>query len=297
VLTAELGGGAFVWDAATGGLVAASPPALPAGSYPVLSPDGSRTATVHGELNPRYGGPKPPHLYTWDVTTGEVREFPLGCDPAAVGWTADGQGVVVAAKGGEVFVYPLRDDQPTRPLGRSDGSVRDLWASPDGRWLVGVVDPEVVVWGTVTGRVAARTPVPEEAGEGWAQVEGFSPDGRLVAVGTGTGAAAIPLPGVRRKAVAFARGEPAVGDDMCGTAAGFAPDGRLLAAAASGPEDDPYLLGPFRVRVWDAASGAVVFESPDLEYAVSVLAFAPDGRRLATASHDTTVLLWDLPTG
>jgi WD40 repeat protein len=296
VLTVDRTGLAFVWDAATGGLVA-GPPAVPFASSTTLSPDGTRGASSHGEVSERVGGPKAPHLSIWDVATGEVREFPWSCDPGVAVWAADGRAVFVVGKGGQVFAHPLRAGEPVRPLAKAGKPVWSLAASPDGRWLVAVIDLEVVVWDVSTGRVAGRTPLPDEFGEcKWGhRVEGFSPDGRLAAVSAGVGVAAMPLPG-GRPGVVFIR-DDLTGYDTAGFAAGFTADGRLLAATSTGPEDDPYELGPFRVLVWDAATGRVLLETPELDYKVSALAFAPDGRRLAAASCDTTVLLWDLPRG
>jgi WD40 repeat protein len=62
----------------------------------------------------------------------------------------------------------------------------------------------------------------------------------------------------------------------------WSPDGARLASASS---DE-------RVRVWDAATGSLLFSCKGHEGQVWGVAWSPDGMQLASASEDKTVRVW-----
>jgi WD40 repeat protein len=65
-------------------------------------------------------------------------------------------------------------------------------------------------------------------------------------------------------------------------------DGRLLATVAN------FNVSESRVILRDVATGAELAWLDGHRGPVQRLAFSPDGRRLATASFDTTALVWDV---
>src|SRR5262249_13705788 len=70
----------------------------------------------------------------------------------------------------------------------------------------------------------------------------------------------------------------------------FSPDGRRLAATFGNSSSG-------RVALWDATTGQLAARLGGHGHLVFHLAFRPDGRRIATASHDKTARVWDAATG
>ena len=188
-----------------------------------------------------------------------------------------------------------RADQPGDPLPagavarigatrlRHAGTVTGLAFLPGGKLLAsGSRDRTARLWDLATGKEQRRFTSPEML-----QVESFapSPDGRLLAAGS------QGYVRVWDAATGELRHELDAGRAGIVWSVAFSADGRLLAAGTG--------IGGTsgRVRLWDAASGrpARTLDEPH-RYDVRV-AFAPDGRLLATSGDDGTIRLSDPATG
>ncbi|TMR39895.1 protein kinase domain-containing protein [Nonomuraea zeae] len=123
--------------------------------------------------------------------------------------------------------------------------------------------------------------------EGIAHAVAFSPDGKLLAIGSGD--KTVRLWDVATRALL---GPPLTGHTDGVHAVAFSPDGKTL---ATGSYDDT-------VRLWDVATNTsigrpliVLADDRDSVASVSVVAFSPDGKLLA-ADDDDAVRLWDVAT-
>jgi WD40 repeat protein len=138
-----------------------------------------------------------------------------------------------------------------------------------------------VVLGLVLLAVPARADEPEVFG---ARVVAFSPDGKLLAVGTGLREqpGQLTVWDVVTRKVRWTHREPK------GVAAAvFAPDGKTVA------------IGYFDkvAKLLSAADGTELRAFGEHDKEVRAVAFSPDGATLATGSYDFTVKLWDAAKG
>lgn len=306
VLTAGLRArDAFVWDSATGELVATVPPRIIWNQRSLtLSPEGTRVAACHGQLRPESGGPKDPHLYVWDIRSDHVQEFPLDSDPGAITWTADGQAVVVSTRRG-LLLHPLGGTRPAVTFRPNRANVQTLRTLPDGRVAGAAVD-QLCIW-EPSGKLVARAALPPP-GNGLMPLVAVSSDGQAVAVLVEEEIAvfhtqpvgARDQSGRRPRSDRVALPPPFVIPEGFGHASfggfgiatEFLADGRLLVAACRG---NPEAEGPFVVKVWEAANKLEVWESPAFPGGISEVVFAPGGRSLAIALDDATTVVFDIP--
>jgi dipeptidyl aminopeptidase/acylaminoacyl peptidase len=257
----------------------------------------------------------------WDPATGEeirrLGPFPHGV-PSLQFSPVDDKLVALAVFDGSVRLYDSDTGRELWKTHSGDHVPRSLAFAPDGNTIAtGGDDGTIVIWNAADGKRRLTITAHERLIRSLA----FSPDGRTLASGGGgeqtaalwdptTGERVHPLCGFDRiEGVAFSpdgKTVALVGSYekyvwLCETASGkerlkiphalaphavaFSPDGRTLVTGAQ-VGDTAYL--------WDADTGQELLRLSGHTKFIYGLAFSHDGKRLATASYDRTVLVWDV---
>lgn len=301
----QLAGVTWLWRAADGAPIAELP-----GNAPRFSDDARHLATVETS-------PEDPSI-TRVYPTGRSQPL-LEVEGQTPAFSADGSLVAVAQDAG-VAVYSLPDSRRTTSL---PGSLVSAVAfSLDGRELLSVDGPDLIVWDLAAGREQRRIAGVNRAGDLPPSEEprfsprrdtlatltpllGDCPPGGARVSATTDGAvryeddASISMvyaPDGQR--IALGRNGQVRVVDLVGsalaqrdlsayTSIAFGPDGATLALATVVSDENSRLVG--QVELWDVAAGArraVLATMPeDFVFDLSGLRFSPDGRRVSALAR------------
>ena len=152
--------------------------------------------------------------------------------------------------------------------GHSDG-VDQLVASPDGKILASISFGKAIrLWDVTTGKLLQTLKQPQRFPD-----LTFSPDGKLLACWCFDSAIALwdVASGKLLRSLKASRTAALV----------FSPDGKMLATA----ED-------CRILLWDTQTGKEHLDNPGHRSEIGSIAFAGDGKTLASAGADGSVYLW-----
>jgi WD40 repeat protein/serine/threonine protein kinase/tetratricopeptide (TPR) repeat protein len=312
-----------VWDARTGAVqLELKGPEWPAGLAPVggsvpvtnavYSPDGTRivhagenntarvcdarTGTLLLELKGGHTTQVFMMMFSPDgtriVTVGDNK--PLSIDHA--------QGRVVGGGPGEVKVWDARTGKELFEL-KGYRSATIAAFSPDGKRIVlgggGApgIPPEMKVWEAEKGGPALLDlsgAVSGNSTSAYSSPLAFSPDGTRIVVGRMDGTATV-IDAQTGKVLIELKDRTLPAQTMLRTARGilctaFSPDGTRI-VTAGGVENTG------EATVWDAKTGAPLFDLRGHRGLVMSAAFSPDGARVVTGSTDGTIKLWDARPG
>lgn len=182
--------------------------------------------------------------------------------------------VAVSGRPAEAGLPPLM----TVPAGTGAGSIMSVAVSPDGTVLAtGAESGTVSLWAIDQSNPRLIGTLTEHKGPVWA-VE-FAPDGkRLVSAGD-DGTVKVWVVADRKLASSLAVGSPV-------RSAALNPDGNLIVLGNRQGEVDVFDLNS-QARIGGYSQNG----------SVNAVAFSPDGLTVASASSDSTVVLWELAGG
>ena len=224
----------------------------------------------------------------WDVATGKPITRPMvQANPLYVGlFTIDGNILLTGDEKGEVRRWNAKTGQLLEPVWNYSGKVRQMACSPDGRYIAAagdVINPatpseesgRVRIWDAVTGAPCS----PWIRRERFVNRLEFSPDSRLLLVGSRDGLASVYSVEKPETSIVELSHRSEV------LSASFSPDGlRIVTGELSG-------VG----HIWDAATGQLLHTIRS-QHGRSFDWSSGDGRWVVSKGRDLGAQVWDVAT-
>ncbi len=259
-----------------------------------FSPDGKRLATGGWDRTIRLG----------DLKRRELERILYGHEGFVTGlaFSPDGTRLASTSEDRSIRLWDCSTGRPAATVHGHEAFLQTVAFRPDGReFATGGDDGIFKIWD-----VRTCTPVVFEGHRAWVVNLAVRRDGRRVLSEAGqfrtlddttqvwdpaTGEVDPKPAGVNQIALTdFVPGATIINNLVA-----ISPDGKLRAQTSA--QQEARGLGGSRVVVRERESGRLKFTLVGHSSDIVCLLFSPDGSRLATASNDRTIKLWDTTTG
>jgi WD40 repeat protein len=237
----------------------------------------------------------------WDVANGQLLNtlsWPI-LSYGAIVFSPDGKILASALADQTILLWDATNGQRLHTLSGHTGVVNTVAFSPDGQTLAsGSDDNTIILWDVASGQslqTLSGNPLTMSDGTMWffGKVNNlaFSPDGQFLASGS-SDYTLILWDVATWKAIHVLASIGGERTDSPNSIA-FSPDGSLLASLM--PVYFTYFpIQLMKVAGWEPPSN-FQFDGHTLD--ITSLSFSPDGKTLASASRDQTIILWDVASG
>ncbi len=238
----------------------------------VFSPDGSILASGSSDRTIRL----------WNIRTGEEKNILTGHQHSIESLAFSPDGTTLASggrEGGELILWDSRSGQQINTLIGHTSEIYSVSFSRDGGTLAsGDREKTIHLWDVKTGELKKTLSDHEH----YVSAVLFSPDGKYLASGSWDNTIQL------WDANTFEHKRTLVWDTV--SSLSFSPDGKTIAGGSVFSRKKPFRA----IRLWNVKTGQVKMTFIGHTEHIFQVLFSPDGKTLATASDDGTILLWDV---
>jgi serine/threonine protein kinase len=224
----------------------------------------------------------------WNTTTGRIlalEEFPFtgsgGEGPPVASralWSPDGKYFITPEYSAQVWEVATGKVVSTYPTGAAG------W-SPDSKYIALRRTNKVQILDAATENVLASYTIPAHPSELLLLDVNWSPDGKYIAAADGTVWEALT-------GKLITRYEGSMQENMFSISIVWSPDSKYIASSITTIAPDGQIKAGSTVHIWSIETGSDVFVYSGHTDVVSFTTWSPDGTKIASASYDTTVKVW-----